>query len=51
MATFVAKNGGGVKKKPMKNKRHLYFQPFLLNQKQKWYTFKTYDIIHPCQMQ
>ena len=29
---------------------HIYFQPFLLNQKQKWYMFKTHDIIHPCQM-
>ena len=23
---------------------HLYFQPFLLNQKQKWYMFNIYDI-------
>ena len=29
---------------------HIYFQPFLLNQKQKWYMFKTHHIIHPYSM-
>ena len=29
---------------------HIYFQPLLLNQKQKWYMFKTHNIIHSCQM-
>ena len=29
---------------------HIYYQLFLLKHIQKWYMFKTHDIIHSCQM-